>query len=176
MKKCFTKFIAISVIAAILLTFSGCFIKSHKAVMRDYLENKYGEEFVPIYYSSENWAYSYDSLFVHPKGKEDQTFNVQGDMSKTRKYICRDNYFQYIIRDDYENVMSDFVKEYFKDFKIYMNKYDGMCDDDLNYGVNVSEIYDKDKNFIGDFNLFIKKSEIDKKMSMKFLIKLHKKE
>ena len=128
--------------------------------MLEYLEDKYGEEFEPLSYAGESWAYSYDKLSAHPKGKEDQIFNIQGCKNKEGKYVCHDNYFYYIIRDEYEQAMSNIVKIYFTDFKLYMQRGDFMYGDNLNYGTKVEDIYSNDERFCADINMFVKKSEI----------------
>jgi len=126
--------------------------------MLEYLEDKYGEEFVPLSYAGESWAYSYDKLSAHPKGKEDQIFNIQGCKNKEGKYVCHDNYFYYIIRDEYEQAMSNIVKIYFTDFKLYMLRGEGMYPDRLNYGTKIKDIYKEGEKFNANFNLFVKKS------------------
>lgn len=161
MKKIFKKVLSCFIVAALVIPIGGCnvFINK-KALMLNHLKEKYNEEFEVKSYRNKNWAYGYDAMAAYPKGQKDEIFNVEGCKDRKGKYIVRDNYFQYIIRDDYEKVMSDIVKEYFTDYKIYMGKMEGMLDDSLNYGTKVSEIYDKEKLFFGNFILFVRKSEI----------------
>ncbi|MDD4590774.1 MAG: hypothetical protein PHG06_10160 [Parabacteroides sp.] len=160
MKNRYIRIFMVFCTAFILILGNGCFLKSHKTLMLEYLEDKYGEEFEPLSYAGESWAYSYDKLSAHPKGKEDQIFNIQGCKNKEGKYVCHDNYFYYIIRDEYEQAMSNIVKIYFTDFKLYMQRGDFMYGDNLNYGTKVEDIYSNDERFCADINMFVKKSEI----------------
>ncbi|MDD4590773.1 MAG: hypothetical protein PHG06_10155 [Parabacteroides sp.] len=158
MKNRYIRIFMVFCTAFILILGNGCFLKSHKTLMLEYLEDKYGEEFEPLSYAGESWAYSYDKLSAHPKGKEDQIFNIQGCKNKEGKYVCHDNYFYYIIRDEYEQAMSDIVGKYFTEFKLYMLRGDEMYDDRLNYGVKVEDIYDISSRFASQILIFVKQN------------------
>jgi hypothetical protein len=126
-----------------------------------FLENKYKQEFEVKGVEPKSWYYNINKVYLIPKGREDQPFQAWGENNFFGVYECKDNFFQYIIRDEYEKEMSDIVKEYFKDFKIYMQYTEGVYENNLNYGTRVSDLYNRD--FVGHFNLFVKKSETAKK-------------
>ena len=157
MKKSMRIFAVLSVLIILFIGMSsGCIETSHKSKMLSYLKNKYHQEFTAKVFCGKSWAYNYDELSAYPVGKEDQVFLVRGENTKWGFYTCHDNYYEYIIRDDYEKAISDIVGNYFTDFKVYMQPSEGMHDDRLNYGVKVEDIYDYDKRFLTELLIFVK--------------------
>ncbi|MFD3262200.1 hypothetical protein ACE3MQ_26750 [Paenibacillus lentus] len=143
---------------------SGCMNKkpNHETTidrMIAHLEEKYGEEFVPLSFNSSNWAYGYDSLYAYPKkGSEKDNFEVRGTKKKEGTYAIHDGYFGIFIKPQYEKVMSGFVSEIYDEFKLYTNFGDGVLPDRLNKDTPFEEIYDKDELFSSDTVVFVKEA------------------
>ncbi|WP_223068049.1 hypothetical protein [Paenibacillus caui] len=148
----------------IALGVSGCMNKKQdpeviKDEMMAYLEKKYGEEFVPLSLSFSDFAYSYDRLYAYPKkGTEKDAFEVWGTRKDDGSYSMSDGYFAKYIRPEYETVMSGFVSEIYKDFKLYTDFNEGIMPDRLNKNTKIEEIYNKDELFFSDTVIFVKES------------------
>ena len=154
----------------ILLGAGGCMkkktrvvytLEEKKQMVLAYLENKYGEEFVPEAMYGKDWAQGHDEMYLHPKNGErgKDTFAVWGSMQDDGAYAMRDGYFGVIIRDEYEAVMSDFVKEIYKEFKLRTNFGSGIVfPDRLNKDTKINEIYNKDEHFYSRTSIYVKQS------------------
>ncbi|WP_330381867.1 hypothetical protein, partial [Defluviitalea phaphyphila] len=83
---------------------------------------------------------------------------------KDGTYRLSDGYFGVIIRDEYEKAIGEFVKEIYKDFKVYA--YFGVnfvFSEKLNKDTKVSEIYEKDDTFRSEVTVLVKESEAKEK-------------
>ncbi|MDD2401856.1 MAG: hypothetical protein PHD60_06610 [Clostridia bacterium] len=142
-----------------------------------YLMGKYGEKFAPISMSQSGWGQGYDKLYFYPiKGSKDKdTFALWGTMRDDRRYAMHDGYFGIIIKDKYEAVMSGFVKEIYKEFKLYTNIDRNIVHPDrLNKNTKISEIYNSEEHFISYTTIFLKCSSaegIDTSKSLKTIAK-----
>ncbi|WP_410771578.1 hypothetical protein [Fontibacillus sp. BL9] len=84
-----------------------------KEQVLSYLEEKYGEEFVPMTFSDSNWAYSYKSMYLYPKnGSEADYFEVRGTKKSDGTYRFSDGYIGKYISQEYAEVVSGFVREF----------------------------------------------------------------
>lgn len=128
-----------------------------KNKMMTYLQEKYGEEFVPMSLSFSDWAYSYDRLYAYPKkGTKQDVFEVWGTKMDDGSYSMSDGYFGIYIKPEYEKVMNGIVGEVYKDFKLYTSFGEGVMSDQLNKDTKVGEIYNKDKVFSSHTVVFVK--------------------
>lgn len=162
--------LAVVLAITILIGVSGCMKDSAKTkkkytpegikdTMIAYLEEKYGEEFVPITLTPRNWAYDYDELSVYPKNgnEEEDYFYVRGTKMEDGSYIMQDGYFGVLIKDEYEAFMRSLVKEIYDEFKLYsMFGKLGVLPDRLNKDTKLSEIYDPNEYFSSSTNVFVK--------------------
>lgn len=160
----------------ISLGVSGCMKKNVdpediKAEMLSYLEEKYGEEFIPMSLSPSGFAYSYDNLRVYPKnGNKGDSFEVWGTRMEDGSYSMSDGYFGIYIKDEYEAMLSGFVGEIYKDFKLYTDFGEGgVLPDRLDKNTKLEDIYNKDENFSSDTIIFVKQEsakgiDIDKSL------------
>lgn len=151
----------------ISLGVSGCMKKNVdpediKAEMLTYLEEKYGEEFVPMSLSPSGFAYSYDNLRVYPKnGNKGDSFEVWGTRMEDGSYSMSDGYFGIYIKDEYEAMLSGFVGEIYKDFKLYTDFGEGgILPDRLDKNTKLEEIYNKDEMFWSDTVVFVKEASV----------------
>lgn len=156
----------VTMLLAIIITLlgvTGCMSKKPnpeeiKNKMITYLQEKYGEEFVPISLSLRDHAYSSDRLYAYPKkGTKKDLFEVSGQQ-EDGSYVMHDGYFGIYIKPEYEKVLSGFVGEIYKDFKLYTNFSEGVLPDRLNKNTQVEEIYSKDEYFFSDTAIFVKES------------------
>ncbi|GIP52981.1 hypothetical protein [Paenibacillus vini] len=129
-----------------------------KDQMITYLQEKYGEEFLPIAFESSGFAYSYSTLWAYPKkGTRADRFEVRGSKTK-RGYEFSDGYFGIFIKPKYEELLSSFVREIYKDFKLYVKLDEGVWSDELNKTSKIEEIHSKDKLFGTDNVIFVNES------------------
>ncbi|WP_460325240.1 hypothetical protein [Paenibacillus sp. YSY-4.3] len=128
-----------------------------KEQMLRHLEEKYGEEFVPMSLSLSDWAYSHDTLFAFPKkGSENDSFEVWGTKKDDGTYAIHDGYFGIYIKPEYEAVMSDIVNDIYDEFKLYTDLGEGVLPDRLNKDTNIEEIYNEDELFSSNTAVFVK--------------------
>lgn len=159
-----TKFILCLLSIIILWGVSGCMSKKPnpeaiKEQMLSHLEEKYGEEFVPISLSLSDWAYSYDRLQAYPKqGSEQDHFEVWGTKMEDGSYRISDGYFGILIRPQYEAALSGIVRGTYGEFKLYVDFGEGVLPDRLNKNTPVEQIYSQDENFSSDTVIFVKES------------------
>lgn len=170
------RFILIFLGLILVSVLSGCMNKKPKAevikdLMMAHLEEKYGEEFVPMSLSFSNLAYSYDTLLAYPKnGSKQDYFEVEGSKMEDGTYSISDGYFGVFIKPKYEAVMSGFVSEIYDEFKLYTNFGEGALPDRLNKDTKIEEIYNKNEYFSSDTVIFVKESSaqgIDDEVSIK---------
>ncbi|WP_110934068.1 hypothetical protein [Paenibacillus bouchesdurhonensis] len=169
MKPWMKRFILVFMSLIMLWGVSGCMNKkpNREAIidrMIAHLEEKYGEEFVPLSFSSSNWAYGHDTLYAYPKkGSENDGFEVWGTKKDDGTYAIRDGYFGIYIKPEYEAVLSSFVSEILDEFKLYTDLGEGVLPDRLNKDTKIEDIYNKDELFTSDTILFVnQKSAVDK--------------
>lgn len=164
MKPWTKRFILVFLSLIMLWGVSGCMNKKPKAevikdLMMAHLEEKYGEEFLPMSLSFSNLAYSYDTLLAYPKnGSKQDYFEVEGTRMEDGSYSIRDGYFGVFIKPKYEAVMSGFVHEIYDEFKLYTDFDEGALPDRLNKDTKVEEIYNKDELFSSNTVIFVKES------------------
>lgn len=159
-----SKRVALTLLAIMIsiLGVTGCMNKKPnpeeiKNKMMTYLQEKYGEEFVPMSLSFSDWAYSYDRLYAYPKkGTKQDVFEVWGTKMDDGSYSMSDGYFGIYIKPEYEKVMNGIVGEVYKDFKLYTNFGEGVMPDRLNKNTKIEEIYNKDEPFSSDTVIFVK--------------------
>ncbi|HEX9059271.1 MAG TPA: hypothetical protein VF941_03740 [Clostridia bacterium] len=133
-----------------------------KEKVLSYLKNKYGEDFVMGSMEESGWGQSHDSFVLHPlKGTKNDAFTVWGSCKKDGTYDMHDSYYGIIIKPEYEAVISDFVKEYYKEFKLYTDFGAGVFADNLNRNTKISEVYNLDPLFSSETVVFVKKSSAD---------------
>lgn len=90
--------------------------------MKDYLFDKYGDiyyEFVALRRKS-TWGDPYDLMVLTTsyRGNDEAFFSVKRfDMDG--KYVCADNYVEFLITDEFEEYMKEFTGNYFAEFKLY---------------------------------------------------------
>lgn len=132
-------------------------VKREKAL--SYLKEKYNEEFVATAMSGSGWGQAQDEIYIHPKnGTKEDTFAVWGVIRDDGTYSMHDGYFGVIIHDEYQAVLSGFVKYTYKDFKLNTTFGSGIVfPDRFNKNTKISEIYNKNEVFTSDTDLFVKK-------------------
>lgn len=146
-----------------------------------YLKEKYGEEFVLVSVNESGWGQGHDVIYLYPKnGTEEHTFAVWGTMRDDGNYAMQDGYFGIIIKDEYEAVLSHFVKEIYNEFKLYTRFGRGIVfPDRLNKATKISDIYCKEQLFTSDTVIFVKQSSaqgIDPAESLKKIAQKMKEE
>ncbi|GBK69135.1 hypothetical protein PbJCM17693_28430 [Paenibacillus macerans] len=151
------------VLAGIIITLevSGCKGKQEPGAIKEkmlaYFEEKYGEEFLPLSFESSGFAYSYDTLWAYPKkGTESDRFEVQGTRMEDGSYEMSDGYFGIYIKPKYEELLSGFVSEIYKDFKLFTGFNEGVWSDELNKDTKIEDIYLQDKLFGSNTVIFVK--------------------
>lgn len=125
-----------------------------------YLKEKYQEEFVPISMNESSWGQGHDVIYLCPKnGTEEHAFTLWGTLRDDGNYAMQDGYFGVIIKDKYEAVLSDFVKEIYSEFKLYTRFGKGIVfPDRLNKATKISDLYRKNELFTSDTVIFVKQS------------------
>lgn len=151
------------IIASLIISLgvSGCMKKSDPEAIKDqmitYLQEKYGEEFVPISFESSGFAYSYDTLWVYPKdGTKADRFEVRGSKAKDNTYVMSDGYYGIYIKPQYEAVLSGFVGEIYKDYKLFTDFGEGVWSEQLNKDTKIEEIYEIDRLVSSSNVIFVK--------------------
>ena len=139
-----------------------------------YLQEKYGEEFVPVSISQSGWGQGHDVIYAYSKdGTKENTFPVWGTIMDDGSYAMRDGYFGILIKDEYEAVMSGIVNGIYQDFKLYTSFGKGIVfPDRLNKDTEIDEIYHEDELFTSDTAIFLKESSakgIDVSESLKII-------
>lgn len=83
-----------------------------------------------------------------------------------------DSYYGIYIKDDYEKLMSKFVRESYKEFILKTNFGAGVLPDRLNKDIKISEIYDKNELCSSDTTIYVKQSSANKVKSSEALEKI----
>ena len=98
---------------------------NHEVVveMKNYLRDKYGYidyDFVALRRKS-TWGDPNDIMVLTTSyGGEDVNFCVER-FEQDGKYVCADNYVQFLVVDELEEEMKEFTSNYFSEFKLYAN-------------------------------------------------------
>ncbi|WMT40638.1 hypothetical protein RE628_26425 [Paenibacillus sp. D2_2] len=122
-----------------------------------HLQEKYGEEFVPISFNGSSWAYAYNQMYLSPKnGSESDRFEVRIVINKDGTYDISDGYFGILIAPKYAKVVSEFLGGIYKDFKFFINFGEGVFPDRLNKNTKLDEIYNANEFFNSDITVFVK--------------------
>jgi hypothetical protein len=158
--------IVIAVGIMIILGVSGCMGKKEENSKRDpeqvkelvlaHLQEKYGEEFVPLSFSGSSWAYVHNTMYVYPKNaSKEKRVEVQVIFNKDGTYKISDNYFGALIAPEYSKVISEFVGEIYKDYKLYIQFDEGVYPDRLNKDTKLEEIYKEGERFVSFSTVFV---------------------
>lgn len=133
-----------------------------KDMALEYLKGKYGEEFAPISIVPSAWGQGHDEIYFYPKsGTKEDSFVVWGTIKEDGSYKMHDGYFAVIIKDEYEKTMSEFVRKYYKRFKLDTDFGSGwVYADKLNKDTKINEIYNEDKRFDSDTSIYVKESSV----------------
>jgi hypothetical protein len=150
----------------IILGVSGCMGKGEEKSKQDpeqvkglvlaHLQEKYGEEFVPLSFSGSSWAYVHNTMYVYPKNDSQKSVEVHIIFNKDGSYQISDNYFGALIAPEYSKVISGFVGEIYKDYKLYIQFDEGVYPDRLNKNTKLEEIYKEGELFSSSSTVFIK--------------------
>ncbi|WP_435924236.1 hypothetical protein [Paenibacillus sp. DYY-L-2] len=129
-----------------------------KDKMLTFLEEKYGEEFLPIAFESGGYAYSFDTLWAYPKnGTQEDRFEIRGSRTKNG-YEFSDGYFGIYIKPKYEALLRRFVAEVYRDFKLFTSFSEGVWSDELNKNTKIEDIHSKDQLFGSSTVIFVNES------------------
>ena len=133
-----------------------------KPAYEDYLKNKYDEEFTVTYIEPTISTYLCKYYGEVTADESGQRFEIFCSYYEDETVTCEDTYFQYTIKDEYEQYMSNIVSEVFPEHKI-IQTYSSARFTDLTEKINFDEFLEKymgdDSNSI-DFRVFIKDSEL----------------
>lgn len=119
-----TDFFKVGIVALCIsiVALTGCTVKKtytleeKRELVLDYMQKKYGEEFVGISYNLAEILKEYDEFFVYPKSKGQEGWTkVVGDYEKG-EYVLIDGYFGQLIEDRYYQYLD-------KIFSKYLNRY-----------------------------------------------------
>lgn len=158
----------------IILGVSGCMSKKKtteetkptpevvKEKVLTHLQEKYGEEFVPVSFSGSSWAYAYNTMYVYPKnGSKSDSVEVHIVINKDGTYDISDGYFGIYIREKYETVISDFVSDFYEDFKLYTDFGEGTLPNRLNKNSGIEQMYvNEDENVSSHTVIFVKEDSV----------------
>ena len=121
------------------------------------MQEKYGEEFVPVSFSGSSFAYPYNQMYLYPKnGAKSDRFEARIVINKDGTYDISDGYFGVLIAPEYAKVVSGFIGEIYKDFKFSVDFGEGVFPDRLNRNVKLEEIYNENEFFNSDITVFVK--------------------
>lgn len=100
-----------------------------KTEMKDYLFKKYGHidyEFVALRRKS-TWGDPYDIMELTTSyGENDNAGFCIIRFEQDGKYVCADDYVQFLTSDELEEEMKEFTSNYFSEFKLYANVGNGV--------------------------------------------------
>lgn len=136
-------------------------LEERRTAVTEYLEEKYGEEFIEIAVEPAGILASYDTFHMYPKARtEDDKFIAY--CKKTSKGLTiSDGYFGVLIRDRYEEVMYEIVGETCDEFFLEVSTEHGATwSGRYNRDTALSELYQKGdvKNYASTVRLHIKES------------------
>lgn len=127
-----------------------------------HLQEKYGEEFVPVSFNGSGWAYPYNQMILYPKnGSSSDRFEARIVINKDGTYDISDGYFGVWIAPEYSKTVSGIVKEFYKDFKFSLHFGDGVFPERLNKTTSIEEIYNKEEYFNADVVVFVKEESAE---------------
>ena len=89
----------------------------------NYLEDRYGEEFVMESYTGRGYSYNnYVQMYAYPKGREESRykFQVQGYYNKKGEMEYFDTYVYQKLKEEYEERLDPYIAEYFDEYKYYL--------------------------------------------------------
>lgn len=110
-----TNFFKVGIVALCIsiVALTGCTVKKtytleeKRELVLDYMQKKYGEEFVGISYNLAEILKEYDEFFVYPKSKGQEGWTkVVGDYERG-EYVLIDGYFGQLIEERYRRYMDD---------------------------------------------------------------------
>jgi hypothetical protein len=107
-------------------------------------------------FSGSSWAYVHNTMYVYPKNDSQKSVEVHIIFNKDGGYQISDNYFGALIAPEYSKVISGFVGEIYKDFKLYIQFDEGVYPDRLNKDTKLEEIYKEGELFSSSSTIFIK--------------------
>ena len=133
-----------------------------KPAYEEYLKNKYDEEFTVTYIEptvSLNLCKYYGEVTANESG---EWFEIFCSYYEDETVTCEDAYFQYTIKDEYEQYMSNIISEVFPEHKI-IQIYSSARFTDMTEKINFDEYLEtymgNDSNRI-NFRVYIKDSEL----------------
>ncbi len=131
-----------------------------KDEMLEYAKKKYGEIFQADTLIKSNWAYAYDTLYVYPDGKPDDKFEIHRYIDETNMGSYADGYFGKLIKNDYESVVADLVKESVGEAEVIISFDQVIFAQRLNGDIKVSEIYRFEENFSSQIDIFVTSDQL----------------
>ena len=122
-----------------------------------YISEKYDRDFYPLSYDLADYLSDDDMVECYTDGMDPENEHVTIVISKEYGSISyHDNYFGFLIRDDMENYIGEFVEKEFTDYKTYVNINSDSFPDGLNVWSDLYDLYDTFNDYWMTATVFVK--------------------
>ena len=91
--------------------------------VKEYLEERYNEEFIVMFNRGMSGAYNYMQLYAYPMAYQDEMhkIEIQGYYNKWGKLDYYDDYVMIKLTEEYEAYIDPIIDEYFDEYKFYLD-------------------------------------------------------
>lgn len=153
-----------TVTTVVLLLFLGAGCMKYEDIYKkkgndaiEYISAKYQLEFKPVSYDISDYLSDGDVMACYTEGMDTENEHVSvfvpgaGDDGE-----FHDNYFDFIVRDEVENHISDMVERYFGECKVYKSISSYPLPDELKQGNTLDDLYKLEPNYEIWLQVFVK--------------------
>ena len=91
--------------------------------VKEYLEERYNEEFIVMFNRGMSGAYNYVQLYAYPIAYQDEMhkIEIQGYYNEWGKMDFYDDYVMIKLTEEYEAYIAPIIDEYFDEYKFYLD-------------------------------------------------------
>ncbi len=150
-----------------VMMMGGCMFYYKKVSIKDqmmeYMSNKYEEEFKFIETTGGQLGDTQVNIYVSSESYPDYKVLVTGIKEGKNHYRYSDNYVQYLLKNQIDEIMSEIVSSIYKDCKVYYVPKETTLPEELDENTTVEEFFYKEGIFIKIFPTV--KSDISRKDS-----------
>lgn len=136
---------------------SGIYKKKGNGAI-DYINKKYQREFTPLSYDLSDYLSDSDTVECYTEGMDPEKENVSIYVPKNMWGKYHDNYFDFIVRDEVENHVSEMFKSRFGECKVYKSTNGQPLPDELKEGNTIDDLYKLEPNYEIRLQVFLKDS------------------
>ena len=116
--------------------------------VKEYLEERYNEEFIVMFNRGMSGAYNYMQLYAYPMAYQDEMhkIEIQGYYNDWGKMDFYDDYVMIKLIEEYEAYVEEIINDYYKDYKFFMEFHSEWITSNLPSDIQLEDLWNLKAN------------------------------